>query len=1152
MNTAQFVSYLRDLHIKVWVEEEQLHFRVPRHVLTPQLKEELHQRKAEILSFLQEADKAAYHRPAIFPADEPIQPARHQGVAPMSFAQQRLWFLDQLEPDSPVYNIPMALRLQGKLANPVWEKSLNMLRCQHESLRTTFASVDNEPSQVIHPYQGVLLPVVDLQRLSHHAQTRELKRVISQESLRPFSLRKGRLLRALWVQLAVDDQVLFINMHHIISDGWSMYVFTHELTKNCQRLVKGEQQEPETLPIQYADFAIWQRNRLQGERLADLLAYWQKNLAGVSPLTLPTDYPRPPMQTFKGRQETFALPLQVSTAIKQLAQREGSTVFMVLLAAFLVLLARYSGQDDIAVGSPTANRNRCEIEPLIGLFVNTLILRTDLSGNPTFRQLLQRVREVALGAFDHQELPFEKLVEELQTERDLSRNPLFQVMFDFEPISGPEAAMVGTMPHDIHVELLETESQVSKFDLTCVFKDDGQTLLGNIEYNTDLFGPDTIVRMKEQLQTLLANMVHNPDQSINTLAMISPTQRHQLLVEWNQTAIFFPRNQCIHHLVAAQAAQTPDAIALIAGDHSLTYAELNGRANQLASYLRAQGVGPESLVAISLERSLEMVIGLLGVLKAGGAYVPVDPVYPAERFQYILEDTQARLLLTQERLRTHLLALGVTLFCLDSQWHKASLYSKKETVGPSTALENAAYVIYTSGSTGQPKGVLVEHRALVNHALAVSQAYGLQSTDRLLQFASMGFDVMAEELFPALVQGAAVVLHLDGPFILPSAFTGMVQAQAVTALNLPATYWHEWVRALSEQETVPLNRLRMMIVGSETVSPTALTAWHALAGVNARWWNAYGPTETTVTSTLFEAEQKQYTALPIGRPIANVQVYILDRHFQPVPIGLAGNLYIGGAGLSRGYLQDAALTASRFVPDPFSPEPGARLYQTGDRARYHPDGQIDFLGRSDYQVKIRGFRIELGEIEAALMQLVEVHEAIVLAHEDQPEARRLVAYVVAEADATPTVLRAQLATRLPAYLLPQAIVLLPALPLLANGKVDRQKLSALADRQIDQPHDYTPPRTLTEERLAEIWTAVLGVAPIGIDDNFFELGGHSLLAIQLMAQIQNAFQVELSLRLFFEQLTIARLAENIDDMLLRELEELSEEETLQLLQEMEI
>jgi amino acid adenylation domain-containing protein len=1145
---------LRSLDINIWAEGDNLHLNTSKGKLTPALRTELTERKAELIAFLREASLA------LPDGSLPIKPVSRSENLPLSFAQQRLWFLNQLESQSATYNVPRALCLRGTLNVAVLEQSLTEIVRRHEILRTLFSVVDDSPIQLIIPLKTVSLPVMELQELPELERAAEVQRLATEEARRPFDLEHGPLLRVTLLRLGATEHVLLVTMHHIVSDAWSAEIFIRELSTLYEAFLSGQPSPLSDLSLQYADFAVWQRQWLQGEVLEAQLTYWKQQLAGAPPvLKLPTDRPRPAVQAYRGSTECFQIDLNLTQRLEALSQQSGVTLFMTLLAAFVTLLSRYSGQEDIVVGSPIANRNRQEIEPLIGFFVNTLVLRTDLSGNPTFRELLGRVREIALGAYDHQDLPFERLVEALQPERNLSHAPLFQVMLVLQNAPQPPLELPG-----LTLSQMEIERGTAKFDLTLSVEETGQGLTGKLEYNTDLFEPTIIARMVGHFQTLLAGIVAGPEQYLSELPLLTAAERQRLLVEWNSTKANYPQDQCIHHLFEAQVERTPEAVAVVFPTNSgpgegqqLTYRELNNRANQLAHYLRTLGVGPEIPVGLCVERSLEMIIGLLGILKAGGAYVPLDPTYPQERLAWILEDTHAPLLLTQERLVKQLPRRSARVVCLDANWEVISCESEENPVS-NTSPENMVYVIYTSGSTGRPKGVVIQHRSVLNLWTGLNQTIYAQRDKPQLRISLNG-----PLAFDTSVKQWLQLLNGDTLYIVPSdiRFDGgdllaYLQRHKLDVFDCTPSQLGLLLAAglLHQPGRIP----GQVLVGGEPIDEST---WQVLAqATETTFYNLYGPTECTVDATVGQVQLT--TSKPtIGRPLANTQIYILDRYLQPVPIGVPGEIYIGGDGLARGYLNRPDLTAERFIPAPFvkekdtfilhpfgklraCPEPAEgtgpssfTLYKTGDLARYLPDGHIEFLGRVDHQVKIRGFRIELGEIEAVLAEHPDVQEVVVMVggaeHESSDHKafsgnKRLVAYIVAQEPAPdPVELRRFLKEKLPDYMQPSAFVMLQALPLTANGKVD---YSALPAPDTDRPEleaAYVAPRNAVEERLVSIWADVLGFDHIGVQDNFFELGGHSLQAVQLISKMSAALQRNFSVKDIFLQPTIAALADAV-------------------------
>jgi amino acid adenylation domain-containing protein len=912
------------------------------------------------------------------PQPQVISRRKDSTPAELSFAQQRLWFLQQLEPGSAAYNFPLALRFKGELDVAALKRSLGEIVRRHESLRTTFPIVEGRAVQVVSPTHDVSLATSDLRERSAPEREAEVLRVGRTEAQLPFDLQRGPLYRASLLRLADEEYALLLMLHHIVIDGWSLPIFIQELKTLYEAFSRGEASPLAELPIQYADFAVWQREWLQGEILDEHVSYWKRRLQDAAPvLELPTDRPRPPVQTYHGASRPFRLSTNLSRSLKELGRQEGVTPFMTLLASFKALLYRYTMQEDILVGTPVAGRDRLEVEGLIGVFVNTLVLRTEMSGSLSGRALLRRVREVTLDAYAHQDLPFEKLVEELQPERNPSHTPLFQVMFAIQNAPKPGHASSPFSPMNVSFA-----SGTSQFDLSLIMMDTEQGLVGSFEYNTDLFNDDTVAAMCVHFQTLIESIVANPDQQIARLPMLTEAESKRLLVEWNQTRRDFPSDSCVQELFEAQAAETPEAVAVVFGDSQLSYGELNRRANQLAHQLRALGVGPETLVVVCAERSTEMAVGLLGVLKAGGAYVPLDPAYPRERLAFILNDTAAPVILTQRHLVAALPEHRAHVISLDEE----AAFSEGEGANNPASVatpDNGAYVIYTSGTTGRPKATLITHRSLVNHNAAIIKDYQLDPGDRVLQFATLSFDVAAEELFPTWLSGATLVLRPGRTVIGLADFVRLVEHERLSVLNIPTAYWHELVGEMSRSGLRLPPCVRLVIIGGEKALPEPLASWRKLVGNRVRLINAYGPTEATITTTMYEAGEDRrsgdFGSVPIGRPIANTQVYILDRHFQPTPVGVPGELHLGGVCLARGYLKHPELTADKFIPDPFGDLPGARLYRTGDVARYLPSGDIELIGRRDHQVKIRGFRIELGEIEAVLAAHPSVREAVVIA-----------------------------------------------------------------------------------------------------------------------------------------------------------------------------
>nr|WP_017317816.1 non-ribosomal peptide synthetase [Mastigocladopsis repens] len=1068
-------------------------------------------------------------------------------VFPTSFAQQRLWFLDQLIPGNTLYNVPTVIRLTGSLNLAALEQTFNEIVHRHEALRTTFKVLEGQPVQVIAASLTIPLSLLDLRHIRADEQEAQAKRIVTAEIERPFDLSCGPLLRVMLLQLWETEHILVLNMHHIICDDWSIGVLIRELATlytACRDVACNVSTSLPELPLQYADFAHWQREWLQGEVLQTQLVYWQQQLNGISMLHLPTDRPRPAIQSYQGATQFLELPKKLCDALQRLSQQEGVTLFMTLLAAFQTLLYRYTHQEDIAVGSPIANRNRSEIEGLIGFFVNSLVLRTHLSGNPTFRELLGRVREVTLGAYSHQDLPFEKLVEELHPERNLSHHPLFQVVFGFENAPMSALELPGLVPSFINIDFKTTRFDLELHLWKCSedFRslwganwEHSEGIRGVMVYNTDLFDQATITRMLEHFKTMLEGLVSNPEQRIANLPLLSEQELHQVLVKWNNTYADYPQDRCIHQLFEEQVEQHPDSIAVIFENEQLTYQELNIRSNKLAHHLQKLGIDSEVLVGISIEPSPEMIVGLLGILKAGGAYVPLDPSYPQERLNFMLEDAQVPVLLTQEKLLKHFEAFSNPIVCIDKDWE---IIAQESEATPQSDVNshNLAYVIYTSGSTGKPKGVAVTHKA-VNRLVCNTNYVKLQPADKIAQASNTSFDAATFEIWGALLNGAQLFGISKDIIISPHELALQLRQKNISVLFLTTALFQQIARDCPQA----FASLRYLLFGGESVD----IRWVRKViknGSPKQFIHVYGPTENTTFSSYYCVQKLPELAIsiPIGRPITNTQIYLLDTNLQPVPIGVVGELYIGGDGLAREYLNRPYLNAERFIPNPFSNKLEARLYQTGDLARYLPDGNIEFLGRIDNQVKIRGFRIELGEIEAVLSQHPAVEETVVIATEDIPGDKLLVAYIVLSPEgrvlrgtsdsALMSDLSQYLKQKLPAYMIPAALMVLESLPLTPNGKIDRHALRALDTLTLDIKEDYLAPRTSVEEVLVEIWAKVLGKQQVGVHNNFFELGGHSLLATQLVSRIRDAFEIDLSVRNLFEAPTVAQLARYIETM----------------------
>ncbi|NEO98310.1 MAG: amino acid adenylation domain-containing protein [Symploca sp. SIO2E9] len=1053
-----------------------------------------------------------------------------KSVYPLSYGQQALWFLYQSAKLSKAYNVAFPARICSKVDVSALRQAFQGLVNRYATLRTTFKVQNGKSVQEVQGYQEVYFEQIDASTLTWE----QLKEKVVKTYEHPFDLQRGPVFKVHLFTSSQQDHILLLTLHHIVYDARSMGTLLDDAQVLYSDAKAGRVASLPPLKSQYADYVQWQTQMLAGSKGEQLWNYWRQQLAGELPvLNLPTDRPRPPLQSYQGASYTLKLTETLTKQLRKLLQTQGVTLYTLLLAAFQVLLYRYTGQEDILVGSPTGGRSQAEFDEIVGYFVNPVVLRASFSGNPTFKSFLSQVRRTVLDAINYQDYPFSLLVEQLQPNRDPSRSPLFQVLFNFlnpqrlgevpgllVPSETPLQASWG----QLELESFELEQQEGQFDLTLETVEGKDALFGVFKYNTDLFDAVTINRMAGHFQTLLEGIVKDPEEQVSKLPLLTEAEQHQLLVEWNNTQTEYSQDKCIHQLFEAQVERTPDAIAVVFEDQHLTYRELNTRANQLAHYLQAMGVGPEVLVGICVERSLEMVVGLLGILKAGGAYVPLDPAYPQERLAWMIEDSKLSVLLTQQDQFLRLPDNCAKVLCLDSDWGKIAQHSENNP-DSKVASDNLAYIIYTSGSTGKPKGVQIIHRAVVNFLKFMSQAPGLTSQDVLLAVTTISFDIAVLELYLPITVGAKVLLArrevaLDATKliqVLEQSGTTIMQATPATWRMLLTAGWQgsSTLKILCGGEALSLNLANQLLDRSTSV------------------WNMYGPTETTIWSAVYRVEPGN-TLIPIGQPIANTQIYIVDPglyqkydSLQLVPVGQPGELLIGGVGLARGYLNRHELTDQKFVLNPFSDEPGARLYRTGDLARYLPDGNIECLGRIDHQVKINGFRIELGEIETLLSQHPKVKEAVVMIREDIPGDKRLAAYVVCDQEPPPTTseLRRFLKDKLPNYMIPSAFMFLEAMPLTPNGKVNRRGLPAPEGLRPELETTYAMPQTEVEQRLAEAWQQTLQLEKVGIHDNFFELGGNSLLMMQIHSKLSTIIGQELSIVEMFQYPTIHSLRE---------------------------
>jgi len=1028
---------------------------------------------------------------------------------PLSYSQQALWFIYQTAPDSPAYNMALLLELQGELQQVALQAALQKLINRHPALRTTISIVHEQPLQTVQP-------TGEVQWGSHKANPVTLDQAIKTVYEQPFDLTQGPVLRATLFRLSAQQHILLLTMHHIFGDASSLAILNDELFTFYQAEISGQVAALPSLVVSHAKFVRWENNHLSESTLAELAHYWQTKLIGEIPfLNLPTDHARPMIKSYQGASQRFSLSATLTQQLQQLAQQEQVTLFALLLTAFQLLLHRYTDQTKIWVGTPTSiSRQQPKFAQLVGYLVNPVILQATFdSPSSSFRALLSQSNTTVLEAIEHSTYPFPELVKLLHPQRDLSQVPLLQTMFNFQPNSLSSQRVPG-----LTILPLELDQMEGQFDLTLSMSM-GETLAGAFRYNSDLFAPETIERMAGHLQTLLAAIVINPDQPIATLPMLTEAEQQQILVEWNNTATDYPRDKCIHQLFEEQVERTPNNIAVIFEQEQLTYRELNQRANQLAHHLQSLGVRAEVLVGICVERSIEMVVGLLGILKAGGAYLPLDPTYPAERLAFMLQDANVPVLLSQRHLKESLPPTAAHLVWLDTDWEQIAAYSHENPVNPEIHGNNLAYVIYTSGSTGQPKGVMIQHKSLHNYLAHIIKHFKKERQFALVS--TIAADLGNTILFGALGTGGC--LHILSTECVSNSMVLVDYFSRYSIDYLKIVPSHLFALQTSSTSTFIWPR-QLLILGGEASRMNWIenmaTQYHYGSILNH-----YGPTEATIGVLTYQVTPDSlthyYVNLPIGRPIANTQVYILDRHLQPIPIGVAGELHIGGAGLARGYLNRPELTAEKFIANPFGE---GRLYKTGDLARYLPDGNIEFLGRIDHQVKIRGFRIELGEIEAVLRQHDAVQEAIVVAQTTENEQKQLVVYVVLSQTQNANSLRDYLKAKLPDYMVPSFFVVLEQFPLTPNGKIDRKALPAPEGAALATTAEFAPPQTPTEQLLSTIWAEVLGVAQVGRHDNFFELGGHSLLAMRLLSQIEQHFGQKIAVVTLFQKPTIAELA----------------------------
>jgi len=1052
---------------------------------------------------------------------------QQQNHVPLSFNQQQLWILDQLFPGHPFYNAYIALHISGPLKVEFLERALRELVRRHESLRTIFQLQEDQPVQIIEASARFHLPIVDLSLLSPTQRDIEEKQIIHNETRYSFDLKTGPLFRVLLISKSNHEHMLVLTMHHIICDNLSVGVFSQEMIVLYEAFLSGGSSPLPDLPVQYADFSVWQRQHLQGELLSNRLAYWRQQLDGIVPLELPTDHARPPAQTFRGARQSFQLAPSLFARVKELSRREGETPFTLLMAAFKILLFRYTKQTDIAVGVPFANRSQPEVQGVIGYFVNTLVLRSNLSDDPTFSELSRRVGRSVQGALEYQDVPFELIVAELWPERDLSRSTLFQVLFNLQKVP-VENLEVG----DLKLKFLPFGNATAKFDLSFELFEGEQEINGVVEYSTDLFEQHTIQRMIESYLTLLEGIVADPYRRLSDLPLLSKKEQQHILVEWNDTYVSRNRNDCLPYLFEAQAECTPDAVALIYEHDYITYQQLNQRANQLAHYLQTFGVGSGVCVGICVERSLDMVVGLFGILKAGGVYVPLDPESPQERFVYMLQQAHVSVLVTQTRLRQEASYPLKSIVYLDTD---QEVIAKESTTNPAHRVnaDDMAYVIFTSGSTGQPKGAGVYHRGLMNLLHWFVSEFQISASDKTLMITSLSFDLTQKNIFAPLIAGGTVCLS-SSRYHDVTVLSQSIAEKMITLLNCTPSMFYPFVDDADHDAFAKLRSLRYVFLGGEPISVQRLQKWIEYTDFQTEVVNTYGPTECSDVVAFYclnDWKQILETSVPIGYPISNTQLLILDEKLHIVPPHLPGELHIAGECVGAGYVNDSLLTAEKFISNPFPEISGSLLYKTGDIACYREDGAIEYRGRLDQQVKVRGFRIELGEIESLLAHHPAVRECVVYTWEDEGRDKQLVAYIVGTDLLTlpsGAELRKYLQEKLPGYMIPTAFVMLDALPLTLSGKIDRRALPEPNREDYQSDEQIVDAHTPVEEMLAGIYCELLRRERVGIHESFFELGGHSLLATQVISRIRKMMQIEVPLRLLFEAPSVAELAQYVE------------------------
>ncbi len=1115
MSIIEFLSKLRKLDIRLWLENDALQYQAPKGAVTKELLLEIKNRKDEIISFLRQVNIEAHIN------REPIPKASKKDVQgiPLSFSQQSMWFYSQITKANPVFNISNAVKMSGTLHKEILIKSLKEVIARHESLRTTFKNVDGSPVQVINPSVEVTLPEMDLRHIPQKEQEQYLNKCLKEEARFIFNLEKGPLFRFCLFVTGENEYVYSMVIHHIISDAWSNAIFVGELFRFYEAILKGENLKLPELPIQYSDYSFWERDWLKGEALEELMSYWRKQLANPITIQLPTDFPRPKVQTYEGGFEPLSISKSLTERLKAICNKEGTTLFMIILAAFQTLLYRYSNQTDIFTGTVVANRNRNEVKELVGFFMNTLVLRSDFDGNPSFIEVLRKLKNMTLDAYTYQELPFDKLLEELKPERDVSRTPLFQTMLIFHNTQKVELELPG-----LKMKQIDVESGMAPFDLRLQLAEAEDEIKGGFDYNSALFKNSTIKRLGVHLLNVLEAISLVPEEKVSDIVLLTQEEQNQILMEFNSTKGDYPRDRLIHEFFEENAFNYPENVAAIFENQHLTYLELNEKSNQLARLLRAKGVQRDSIIGIMLERSIEMIIGIMAIEKAGGAYLPIDPHYPKDRINYILEDSGVNLLLSHRKFSSIEVNENINRIFLEDQ----SLYEgDSSNLQRITEPQNLSYVIYTSGSTGKPKGTLIEHHSLVNRLNWMQKRYPIGSKDIILQKTPFTFDVSLWEMFWWSMKGARVCFLEPGAEKDPGMIVKAIEKNAITVLHFVPSMLNSFLEYINDTgEVERIASLKQVFASGEALTPAQVRLFKRLLAKNGtKLANLYGPTEATVDVSYFDCiTTEDLDIIPIGKPIDNIKLYIMDNKMHLQPIGVAGELCIAGEGLARGYLNRPELTDDKFVPNTL--EPNKKLYRTGDLARWREDGNIEYLGRMDFQVKIRGLRIELGEIERVLQDNPAVKECIVTAWEKQSGNMHLVGYIVREKgmDVESGELQAFLEKALPEYMVPRIYVYVDTMPLSTNGKVNRK---ALPVPVLDSKTEFVAPRNEVENILTNIWKEELGIENVGVNDNFFEIGGHSLLLTRVHSRLNKQFQREFSLIDLFTHSTISALAKYV-------------------------